>query len=303
MNNIVEFPNSPEYTTFDIGSPDTVAAATPDNFYAASPGENDKEPYLKELLREMEGETLVGGTSPMKQMTTVDVQDAGMDFPSSVAVEDVSGREPGFQDLLESVEVQDQGADWRLRPSLPDNPKMYFTTRRFLDLHCPFITTMLEQLSPNSVTAVNVQTTRDAGKVLAVVREFMTAITSDLAKAARTVMTLVAAGENVFAFPKSKSRVYNSQSPRMLLFFKDVLEWALQEKGIFTPEDLEALWRQQLQDETPEDYLQTLFGVMYMVLLANNMKMSREPYSMRDQKAAASQLRDFIMDIPRRHCA
>jgi len=89
----------------------------------------------------------------------------------------------------------------------------------------------------------------------------------------------------------------------MLLFFKDVLAWALQEKGISTPEDLQALWRKQLQDETPAEYLQILLGVMYMVLLANEMKMSREPYSMRDQKAAASQLRDFIMDIPRRHCA
>ena len=326
MTNIVEFeglpPASHGYTSLGIDSPDSVAAASPGNIFAtspdtrvaASPGEifnveTLEDPELLELLREMDSRSLAGNESPKYQTSTVEVEDVGVqdasrqEFPASVEVQDISVQEPGFQDLLASVDVNDTSADWRLRPSLPDNPKMYFTTRRFLDLHCPFITTMLEQLSPTSVTAVNVQTTRDAGKVLAVAREFLTSITSDLAKAARTVITLVASGENVFALPKSKSRVYNSQSPRMLLFFKDVLAWALQEKGISTPEDLQALWRKQLQDETPAEYLQILLGVMYMVLLANEMKMSREPYSMRDQKAAASQLRDFIMDIPRRHCA
>ena len=316
MTNIVDFEGLPP------ASPDTRVAASPDNIFATSPdtrvaaslGENFnvetlEDPELLELLREMDSRSLAEASSKDQGVSVQDLSDGGertageQEVPASVEVQDVRVQEPGFQDLLASVEVEDTSGDWRLRPSLPDNPKMYFTTRRFLDLHCPFITTMLDQLSPTSVTAVNVQTSRDAGKVLAVVREFLTAITSDLAKAARTVMTLVASGENVFALPKSKSRVYISQSPRMLLFFKDVLAWALQEKGISTPEGLESLWRQQLQDETPAEYLQTLLGVMYMVLLANKMKMTREPYSTRDQKAAASQLRDFIMDIPRRHCA
>jgi hypothetical protein len=175
--------------------------------------------------------------------------------------------------------------------------------KRFLDLHCPFINSMLQQMVPQGVTplsvsAINIQTTRDAGKVLAVAREFLLAITSDMAKAARIVIAMAASREDVFVQKAVRSK-YTVRSPRLLLFFKDVLAWALEQEDIFTAEELQALWEAQLEGESPTEYMQILFGVVYMVYLSDEMKASRQPFSMQDQREAAAKLRTFVLDLQR----
>jgi hypothetical protein len=185
-----------------------------------------------------------------------------------------------------------------MRSTLPDDPKGYFSLKRFLDIHCAFLNSYIGQVSPSSISAVNVQTSKQPGMVLAVVREFLLAITSDLSRAARIAISLASSGENVFGLPKS-GRTKTVTSHRMLLFFKDVIAWALQEENIYSPQQLQQLWEQQLQSETPAEYLQVLLGVVYMVYLEREMKVSRTPYSLQDQRAAAANFRDFVYDIPK----
>jgi uncharacterized protein YdbL (DUF1318 family) len=259
---------------------------------------------LKLILQDLESENLQGLESqtqaPEYFPSSVAVQDTFTDLlegPLPEMAESLAVEAPGLPDVAEAV------ADWRMRPSLPDDPKGYFTMKRFLDLHCPFINSMLQQMVPQGVTplsvsAINMQTTRDAGKVLAVAREFLLTITADMAKAARIVMAMAASRENVYAQKAVRSK-YNMRSPRVLLFFKDVLAWALEQENIFTAEELQALWEAQLESESPTQYMQILFGVVYMVYLSDEMKASRQPFSVQDQRAAAANLRTFVLDLQR----
>ena len=45
--------------------------------------------------------------------------------------------------------------------------------------------------------------------------------------------------------------------------------------------------------------MQILFGVVYMVYLSDEMKASRQPFSVQDQRAAAANLRTFVLDLQR----
>ena len=258
---------------------------------------------LNQILQDLEGENLQGLAGA----------EAPEYFPSSVAVQDTFTDllEAPLPEMAESLAVEDPGlpdleapvADWRMRPSLPDDPKGYFTMKRFLDLHCPFINSMLQQMVPQGVTplsvsAINIQTTRDAGKVLAVAREFLLTITADMAKAARIAIAMAASREDVFVQKAVRSK-YTVRSPRLLLFFKDVLAWALEQENIFTADELQALWEAQLESESPTEYMQILFGVVYMVYLSDEMKASRQPFSMQDQREAAANLRTFVLNLQR----
>ena len=261
---------------------------------------------LQEILRDMESDNLSSVPPSVAVHESLPVQETLATDDSFVAEDTLVDalpveETPAFQESFVDAPVVE---DWRMRPNVPDDPKGYFTVKRFLELHCPFINTMLQQMAPQgvsplSVSAINIQTTQDAGNVLAVVREFLLSITGDINRAARIAISMAYSRENVFAQKPTMNTVFKARSPRVLLFFKDVIGWALQQENVFTAEQLQAFWEDQLQSESPRGYLQVLFGVMYMVYLSDKMKVSRQSFSAQDQKEAAASLRSFIVDLPK----
>jgi len=69
--------------------------------------------------------------------------------------------------------------------------------------------------------------------------------------------------------------------------------------GVESSDDLVELWRDQLDRELPGTYLEVLYGVIYMVELARQMKQSRQRNSPGDRQLASREVSRIInTDIP-----
>lgn len=207
--------------------------------------------------------------------------------------------ETGMGGAQGSVGVMPRG-DWHKRRPL--NAALTggsrFGLKPFLAVHCDFFTDMARRTAGQDVRAVDIQTSGDPGLVMAVVREYMLGMDGDMANAARAVFNVVDSREDVFK-GRPSTRIGPYDTYRLLLFFKPQIEAALVGLGVRSPTQLEALWAAQLDQELPTTRLEVLYGVIYMVLLARQMKMSRQRNAPGDRQAAAAEMRTTInTDLP-----
>jgi len=274
LNQGVEYPSS---YTLDLDIPSSVAVDQPPTFPSVA-------------IQDMEN---VGNTMPLEGSVEMEESVNVMPLESSVEMED------SVTPVNDSVEMEDAGlyAPWKMRTPVVEDEYAKFTLPGFVALHLPFlcdaVTSMMRSGNMHNLRAIDINTTTEPANVLAVAREYLLAMTNDLAMAARVVIAQAHSSENVFA-AKPSTKVANHDSPRLLLFFKSILLAALRWEDITSASQLEAFWRAQMQTETPQTYLEVLSGVIYMVLLAREMKMSRQESSSADQVIASRELQRYI---------
>ena len=86
----------------------------------------------------------------------------------------------------------------------------------------------------------------------------------------------------------------------MLLFFVDTLRSAAAAAGLTDAAGLEAYWVEQATAETPLRRMMVLFGVAYMVFLADQMKTSRVRDAPGDAELARRRVQQWLQrDVPR----
>lgn len=191
-----------------------------------------------------------------------------------------------FTQMLESVPV---GGVQYSRVTLDD----------FLRRHCGFLSRMIQLTPAARVKAIDILATRSASSVLAVAREFLLAVAPDLPAAARTFWRYVNSSEDVFAAAPSR-RTTSLLTPRMLLFFVATLRSAAAAAGLSDAAGLEAYWVEQATAETPLRRMMVLFGVAYMVFLADQMKTSRVRDAPGDEELARRRVQQWLQrDVPR----
>jgi hypothetical protein len=202
------------------------------------------------------------------------------------APEPSPGPSATFTQMLESVPV---GGVQYSRVTLDD----------FLRRHCGFLSRMIQLTPAARVKAIDILATRSASSVLAVAREFLLAVSPDLPAAARTFWRYVNSSEDVFAAAPSR-RTTSLLTPRMLLFFVATLRSAAAAAGLSDAAGLEAYWVEQATAETPLRRMMVLFGVAYMVFLADQMKTSRVRDAPGDAELARRRVQQWLQrDVPR----